>query len=94
MPFRSPSEQDEWLSATRERNAQLQRNQMQQYARRFILPRIDFGNETRLLPRLLPQSEKSAKRGLSTFNRHLVTGGIICTPVILLITLVLSTTTR
>lgn len=90
MPFRSKSEHDIWLAETRERNAQLQRDQMKQYAKSFILPRIDFGNEStlssssRILPRLKPLSTSStAARGLSPFNRHLVTGGLIFSPLIL-----------
>lgn len=99
MPFRTKSEHDEWLSATRERNAQLQRDQMRQYAQNFILPRIDFGKEStpsssRILPRLKPLSTGSSKRGLTSFNRHLVTGGLIFTPLIIFTVLILSSDRR
>ena len=87
--LRSLEEHAEWLAAARERNARLQREQVAQYARAHIAPRLDFGARGEsALPRLRPLPEQPGGGGLSPINRHILAGGAAFAPVLVLVALI------
>ena len=87
--LRSLEEHAEWLAAARERNARLQREQVAQYARAHIAPRLDFGERgDSALPRLRPLPERPGAGGLSPINRHILAGGAAFAPVLVLVALI------